>query len=145
MSDHPVVTYHGEHPDHAARWEMRPRTRTTDEGAPVSADVLLDELSRIQRRVDAVIAQGRDAFVEGSESYDRATVAVLRLAALFEEEKRFSEFLSVVTAEERRGITTTRDIAAHRGYGAMNAAALWRTVTELLPDLLARIRAAIRP
>ncbi|GAA1300917.1 antitoxin [Brachybacterium tyrofermentans] len=145
MSDHPVVTDHGEHPDHAARWEMRPRTRTTDEGAPVAADVLLDELSRIQRRVDAVIAQGRDAFVEGSESYDRATVAVLRLAALFEEEKRFSEFLSVVTAEERRGITTTRDIAAHRGYGAMNAAVSWRTVTELLPDLLARIRAAIRP
>lgn len=112
---------HGDHPDHAARWEMRPRTRATDEGAPVAADVLLDELSRIERRVDAVIAQGRDAFLEGSESYDRATVAVLRLAALFEEEKRFSEFLSVVTTEERRGITTTRNIAAHRGYGAMNA------------------------
>lgn len=135
---------HGDHPDRAVRWKTRPRTRATDEGAPSAADVLIDEVSRIENRIDDVISQGREAFAEGSESYDRAIVAVLRLASLFEEEKRFSEFLAVVTAEERRGITTTRNIAAHRGYGAMNAGVFWRTVTELLPDLLARIRAATR-
>lgn len=138
MSDHsdPV--------DGAARWQVRPRNTSTDEGAPSAAEVLLDELSRIELRVDDVIAQGRDDFAEGTESYDRATVAILRLAALFEDEQRFAEFLTVATSDERRGIATTRNIAAHSGYGAMNTEVFWRTVTARVPDLLTRIRAAIR-
>lgn len=104
--------------------------------------MLKDELVRIERRLEDVIAQGRDAFSEGSDSYDRATVAVLRLASLFEDEKRFAPFVSVVTTEERRGIVTTRNIAAHSGYGAMNTEIFWRTVTERLPEVIGRIRAA---
>lgn len=99
-------------------------------------------LVRIQRRIDDVIHQGREGFTEGSDSYDRATVAVLRLAALFEEPGKYGPHLTVVTLDEQRGIITTRDIAAHSGYGAMNTDIFWRTVTERLPEVIDRIRAA---
>ena len=125
------------------RWDVRPRGESTPDGAPPASQVLRTELARIEHRVEDVIAQGRAAFVEDSESYDRATVAVLRLAALFEEEKRFGTSLTVVTTDERRGITTTRDIAARSGCGAMSSEILWRTVTERIPDVVARIHAAL--
>lgn len=99
---------------------------------------------RIERRIDDVIAQGREEFAEGTDSYDRAIVAVLRLAALFEDSTRCSDLLDVVTLDERRGITTTRNIAAHSGYGAMNTEIFWHTVTERLPGVITRIRAANR-
>ncbi|GAA1485438.1 antitoxin [Brachybacterium fresconis] len=126
------------------RWQPRPRTTEPAHDAPPADDVLHHELVRIQHRVEDVLAQGREAFAEGSDSYDRATVAILRLAALFEDEKRYSPHLSVVTLEERRGITTTRNLVAHSGYGAMNTEIFWRTVTERLPEVIARIRGTLR-
>lgn len=129
-------------PGDPARWQVRPRYSVPDAGAPPALEVLREELVRIERRIDDVITQGREEFTEGSDSYDRATVAILRLAALFEDEKRFAALLSVVTLDERRGITTTRNIAAHSGYGAMNTGIFWFTVTERLPEVIARIRAA---
>ncbi|WP_275542287.1 hypothetical protein [Brachybacterium vulturis] len=33
---------------------------------------LRDELMKIERRIEDVICQGREAFTEGSDSYDRA-------------------------------------------------------------------------
>lgn len=126
----------------AVRWKVRPRSSAAAEGAPSSADVLRQELDRIVHRIRDVTAQGRDSFIEGSESCDRATVAILRLAALFEDEHRFTEELSVVTLEERRGIITTRNIAAHSGYGAMNTSIFWRTMTEHLPEVISRIQVA---
>jgi hypothetical protein len=124
------------------RWSVRPRTDAPPQGAPTTAESLREELVRIDRRIEEVISRGRDVFTEGSESFDRATVAVLRLAALCEEPGRYAPHLTVVPLEERRGIVTTRNIAAHSGYGAMNAEILWRTVTERIPELIARIRAA---
>lgn len=129
--------------DPTPQWQIRRRTEKTADGAPPATETLRAELDRIEQRVQDVIARGRPAFVEGSESYDRATVAVLRLAALFEQEKRFGPFLTVVTDDERRGITTTRNIAAHSGYGSMNADVFWRTVTERLPEVVARIRSGL--
>lgn len=131
------------HHEPSARWQPRRRRDGDVDGAPPAADVLREELDRIEHRVQHVIAHGRSSFVEGSESYDRATVAILRLAALFEQEKRFGRFLTEVTGEERRGITTTRNIAAHSGYGAMNADVFWRTITERLPNVVGRIRAGL--
>lgn len=127
-----------------ARWEVRPRSSAPDEGVPPAVEVLHQELARIEHRIDDVIAQGREEFAEGSDSYDRATVAVLRLAALFEDTKRFSGLLDVVTLDERRGITTTRNIAAHSGYGAMNTEIFWHTVTERLPEVITRLRTVNR-
>lgn len=126
------------------RWQVRPRSSAPDEGAPAVAEVLQRELVRIERRIDDVVSRGREAFVVDSDSYDRATVAVIRLAALFEDDRRFAPYLRVATLEERRGITTTRNIAAHSGYGAMNTEVFWQTVTERLPDVIARIRAEHR-
>lgn len=125
----------------AARWSVRPRTTRSAHGAPTTVESLHDELVKIERRIEDVISQGREAFTEGSDSYDRATVAVLRLAALLEDSSRFIQHLTVVTQHERRGIVTTRNIAARSGYGAMNTEIFWRTVTERLPEVIARIRA----
>lgn len=127
-----------------ARWEVRPRSSAPDKGVPPAAEVLHQELVRIEHRIADVIAQGREEFVEGSDSYDRATVAVLRLAALFEDARQFSGLLGVVTLDERRGITTTRNIATHNAYGAINTEVFWHTVTKRLPRVITRIHAANR-
>lgn len=131
-----------EHPERPARWQVRPRTSAPARGAPSAPDVLRDQLDRIERRIDDVIAQGRNAFREGSDSYDRAIVAVLRLAALCENPTRYAPHLDAITLDERRGIVTMRDIVARSGYSAMSTEIFWRTVTERLPEVIARIRAA---
>ncbi|ASK65552.1 antitoxin [Brachybacterium avium] len=137
------MTMPGDHSADAPRWSVRPRTAASAQGAPTVVQSLRDELVKIERRLEVVIHQGREAFTEGSGSYDRATVAVLRLAALFEDSSRFAPYLTVVTLDERRGIVTTRNIASHSGCGALNTEIFWRTVTERLPEVIARIRAAI--
>ncbi|MGO2559309.1 antitoxin [Brachybacterium sp.] len=132
-----------DHSADASRWSVRPRTAAPAQDAPTAAQSLRDELVKIERRIEDVICQGREAFTEGSDSYDRATVAVLRLAALFEDPSRHhAPHLTVVTLGERRGIVATRNIASHSGCGAMNTEIFWRTVTERLPEVIARIRAA---
>lgn len=105
--------------------------------------MLADELNRINDRIRRTVADGRNAFFEGSDSYDRAVVAVIRLAALFEdEESRFGELLAVATKRERTGITHTRNIAAHRGYAVMNDDQFWETVTTDVPAFIEKIRKA---
>lgn len=125
------------------RWRIQGRAECEAPGAPSPAEALLVELDRIQVRLDDVIGQGRPAFFEGSGSYDRATVAVIRLAALFEEPSRFAPFLTAVADDERRGIITTRNIAAHSGYRAMDADLFWQTTTEHLPGVIARLRTEV--
>lgn len=134
------MTGSGEHPEGPARWQVQPRTSTPARGAPPASDVLREELDRIERRIDGVVTHGREAFREGTESHDRAIVAVLRLAALFEDPTRYAPHLDVVLPEERPGITTMRDITAYSGYGAINTEIFWRTVTERLPEVIARAR-----
>lgn len=131
-----------DHPADARHWSVRPRTAAPSQGASTAVQSLRDELVKIERRIEDVIHQGREAFTEDSDPYDRATVAVLRLAALFEDSSRYAPHLTVVTLDERRGIVTTRNLASHSGCGAMNSEIFWRIVTERLPEVIARIRAA---
>lgn len=110
---------------------------------PSAGEILIEELDRIDVRLCQVLASGREAFVEGSASYDHAIVAVIRLAALFEkEQERFGDLLAGVTQLERNGVTQTRNIAAHHGYAAMDDERFWRTVTVYVPALIAKIRDA---
>lgn len=111
--------------------------------APSDREALSDELNRIDDRIRRTAADGRNAFFEGSDSYDRAVVAVIRLAALFEdEESQFGELLAVATKRERTGITHTRNIAAHRGYAVMNDDQFWETVTTDVPAFIEKLRTA---
>lgn len=105
-------------------------------------DRFREELDRIDLRVRRVIADGRERFHEGSDAYDRASMAVIRLAALFEDDDRFAGFLSTATDTERRGIVRTRNIAGHRGYAAMDDDTFWETVTVQVPAFIAKIRRA---
>src|SRR5699024_8174830 len=97
-----------EEPATANRWAVRARTTPSASDAPPAEDILDEELTRIERRIDDVITQGRAEFTEGSDSYDRATVAILRLAALFECDERFGELLRVVTLAGRCGLARLR-------------------------------------
>lgn len=96
------------------------------------------ELAAIERRIERVLASGRAAFSDGSDSYDHASMAIIRLAALFEDE-RFHRSLSSVSETERRGIATTRNVVAHHGYRAMDDERFWRTITIDVPALLRRV------
>ncbi|MBX3193932.1 MAG: antitoxin [Microbacteriaceae bacterium] len=102
-------------------------------------DAFLDELDSIEGRIERVVARGQDAFSDGSDSYDHASMAIIRLAAIFEDD-RFEAFLTPVPESARRGIATTRNLVAHHGYRAMDDERFWLTITVHVPDLLDRIR-----
>jgi len=108
--------------------------------APSAREVLADELDRISERLTRTEADGREAFFEGSDSYDRAVVAVIRLAARFEDERRFGALLGEVTERERMGIRQTRNIAAHHGYASMDEETFWETTTVDMPAFVAKLR-----
>lgn len=109
---------------------------------PEARDLLADELAKISSRIQRTTADGRGAFFEGSDSYDRAIVAIVRLAALFDEGTRYGELLAVATPRERIGIAHMRNIAAHQGYAAMDEEQFWLTVTVDMPAFIAKLRAA---
>ncbi|GAA1808177.1 HepT-like ribonuclease domain-containing protein [Agromyces neolithicus] len=94
-----------------------------------------DELERVLRRLDAVAASARNEFVDGSSSYDAASMAVIRMAALLEDSAT-SKLADRLTEDEVRGIRTMRNIAAHGGYVGMDDDVLWRAVTVQLPQLV---------
>ena len=96
-------------------------------------------LDAIIERVGRVVAGGRTAFVDGSPTYDAASMAVIRLAGLFEV-RRFGPFLAGVAPGEQRSIKTTRQYAALRGYREMDDDEFWDTVTIDIPGLVDRLR-----
>lgn len=99
-----------------------------------------DELDGIMMRVTAVQSDGRERFQDGSASYDRASMAIIRLAAMFEASNlRFAPFLDSVSEAERNGIKATRQYAGHAGYRQMTDDIFWQTITEDVPALLRRI------
>ena len=110
------------------------------QSVPSDAELFEVELMRIEQRIAKVVAAGRDAVADGTDSYDNATVAVIRLAALFENDKRFEPFLEDVTDLERRGVAGTRNMAAHRGYASMDDEVFWDTITVQVPALIAKLR-----
>ena len=120
------------------RFQKRPRA--TPRAAPNDAGAFEEELRKIELRLDLVSAAGRASFVDGSTSFDHATVAILRLAALLERGSRFAQFFEAATDDEKRGIATTRNIAAHVGYASMDLDAFWHTMTVDVPVFIAKIR-----
>ena len=71
-------------------------------------------------RTERVRAAGRATFADGNDSYDVATVVIIRLAALLENHQDVAQLAAVLTAEEAAAIRTTRNIAAHAGYNSMS-------------------------
>ncbi|WP_166844080.1 antitoxin [Isoptericola sp. BMS4] len=133
----------GRRPARPGPFTPRPRSDgATGPARPSAREQLAAELDKIERRLQHVEMRGRDSFAEGSESFDRATVAVLRLAALFEDEKTFAPLLESATEVERRGIAHTRNIAAHVGYATMDEDTFWVTATQHMPAFIAKVRAA---
>jgi hypothetical protein len=131
----------GDAPAPAARFQPVPRA-DADPPAPLPVPARREfdgELDGIQARIDRVVAAGRTDFGEGSPSYDVASMAIIRFAALLEV-KRFAGFLAALTDTERRGATATRNFASHSGYRAMDEGEFWHTVTVDLPALIARLR-----
>jgi hypothetical protein len=126
-----------------ARFTPRPRGEPPEPASrPSPRKLLAAELEKIEGRLQSVQDQGRSAFSEGSASFDRATVAVLRLAALFEDDEQFVPLLASASDVERRGIAHTRNIAAHLGYASMDEETIWVTATRDMPAFIAKIRAA---
>lgn len=99
---------------------------------------LATEIGLLRARIYTVRERGREAFQDGTESYDVACMVIIRLAGLLERED-LATYLTAVTEEERRAIRTTRNIAAHAGYRAMNDGLFWLAVTERVPEILDRI------
>jgi hypothetical protein len=127
-------------------WQPNERRRRGDDAGgslpdPDAPEVTLfeDEMEKIIRRLHAVMEAGRSDFHDGSPAYDQAYLIVVRLTAMLEQTSPFAARFSGLTAEERLGIVTTRNIVSHIGYAAMNDDALWATVTVDIPRTLLRL------
>ena len=96
------------------------------------------ELAKIAERLERVRQSDRSEFQDGSPTYDSASIAVVRLAALLERSE-FSHARSVLTDEESRGMQTIGNIISHGGYADMNDDVFWKTTTSYLPDLVRRL------
>ena len=100
------------------------------------------ELESIGARTALVVVSDRGGFHDGSVTYDAASMAVIRLAALLDRPEVDAVAQGVLSAEERAAIRTTRDIVAHAGYRDMNDDLLWLAATRRLPDILRRLTTA---
>jgi len=124
------------------RFHRRPRARgpRSEPGLDVDPRDAFDaELDAISTRVARVEAAGRSAFQDGSPGYDTASMAIIRLAALFEV-RRFEPFLDGISPIERNAIRATRHHASHQGYRQMDDDEFWHTITVDVPDCVERLR-----
>ena len=110
-----------------------------DGGARIRA-TFLDCLVDIDSYLDEARRAGRVGFEPRTARYAAASLAIVRAAALFENED-FTDLLADVPMGTRRGITATRNIIAHAGYATMNDDVFWHTVDVSLPSLIAALRA----
>lgn len=101
----------------------------------------LDALDEIDHTLTLATRSGAEHIPCRSLEYYTACMALIRLAALFEEEA-YQLFLSPASTTERRAIATMRNIAARAGYRGMDDKLLWRTLTTDVPDLIKRLREA---
>jgi hypothetical protein len=125
--------------DPGERFTRRPREPRSEGDLEVPPRQAFDaELDAITDRVSRVVAAGRTAFIDGSPGYDVASMAIIRLAGLFEV-RRFHPFLAGVTPIEQRSIKASRQYAAHGGYREMDDE-FWHTITIDVPELVSRLR-----
>lgn len=100
---------------------------------------LLGELQRIATRLQSrVLGSARAGFRDGSDSYDAASMAVVRLHGLLDR-REHAFLLQVVTENELRAIGTIRNIVSHGGYRSMDDESFWETATIQLPELVERL------
>lgn len=100
---------------------------------------LQDELRRIERRLEErVLGSDRAVFHDGSDSYDAASMAVVRLHGVLER-REYAFLLDAVTDTEVRAISTIRNIVSRGGYRSMDDEGFWETATMQLPELVARL------
>ncbi|MDJ1371374.1 antitoxin [Gulosibacter molinativorax] len=123
--------------DSSGRFQPRPR-RETQKRAENDAENFRAELLRIRRRTTAIVENGREQFAEGDPSYDVASMVIIRLAALLERPE-FGDAAALLTPDELAAIRTTRNIAAHAGYGSMNDDLFWIAVTRRVPEIIRRL------
>lgn len=104
---------------------------------------LLEEVDRLRARFARAARDGREAFlVEGSDSYDVGSLAVIQLAD-FVVRQIPDPIAATLPDDVLEGLRTTRNLAAHN-YAALDAGRLWITVTESAPALLDRLESALR-
>lgn len=115
--------------------------RSLGDGA-VDSQNLRAELVRIATRASTVAATPRSEFTEGSAAYDVASMAVIRLAALFERPE-FGVASAALGEDEIAAIRTTRNIASHAGYPGMNDEIFWLAITQRVPSIVRRLLDAL--
>ncbi|GLI26223.1 hypothetical protein ARHIZOSPH14_04650 [Agromyces rhizosphaerae] len=125
------------------RFVRRPRTGEDASTLEATRARFSESLDAIETFLGHAVAGGRAAFERNSPAYASGSMAIIRTAALFEEDE-FRQFLGNVPMEVERGIATTRNIVSHSGYRAMNDDVFWATLTVHLPPYLATWRAAAR-
>lgn len=113
-------------------------------GRNVDVENLRDELLRIGGRASAVAESPRSEFTEGSAAYDVASMAIIRLAALLERAE-FADAAATLDESEIAAIRTTRNIASHAGYAAMNDEVFWQAVTHRIPGIVRRLLDELGP
>lgn len=96
------------------------------------------ELSQILRRAQAVESRSRNAFADGTDTYDAASMLIIRMAALIERPE-FAHWAAFLTIDEINAIRTLRNIVAHAGYAAMNDDIVWNAVTVEVPQVVDRL------
>lgn len=102
----------------------------------------IDCLDDIGSYLEEARRGGRRGFEPRTARYAAASLAVIRAAALFENDD-FDGFLRDIPEMTRRGITSTRNIVAHAGYATMDHVVFWQTIDVHLPALLVRMRGAV--
>lgn len=101
----------------------------------------LESLEDIDSYLSVARLGGPDEFEPRTARYAAASLAIVRVASLFENGD-FADYLGSVPDGARRGVIATRNIVAHAGYVAMDDELFWRTIDVDLPPLLARLRDA---
>ncbi len=111
---------------------------------PSARQNFLDAVEEITHALALATPPGAGGITRRSHEYYAANMAIIRTAALFEEDS-FVPFLRSVPTSQRRAIATMRNIAAHAGYRQMDDTVLWETLTSDLPRLLSSLRTAAEP
>ncbi|UOE45623.1 hypothetical protein [Agromyces larvae] len=89
-----------------------------------------------------MLGTAREAFFDGSPSYDAASMVVVRLYGLLERADS-GDLRATLTEDEIAALRTMRNIVAHGGDARMNDESFWTTSTRELPVVVTRLQRAI--
>lgn len=127
-------------PSRSHRFIAKPRASTSPIDKPDHQLAnFIDSLDDIESYLLLAVAGGRQAFVRRSGAYASGSMAITRAAALFEV-PGFERFLSGVDESTALAIATTRNIADHSGYRAIDDDRFWLTLTVHLPEFVNGLR-----